>query len=419
MQIQYLSTALARRRKLGRLLVAGGDLVVGAGQAHRRDRRRLGLDAEVGEDVAHQRLVDQLGAEGGAVGGVVERLGDAGAVAGGGADHAVEAGVVDHLDDRRHAAALLADHPRPGAAELDLAGGVGAVAELVLEPLDVEGVALAVGRPARHQEAGDAGVGLGEDEEGVAHRRRAEPLVADELVLGPGPAAVQRRRRGGVGAHVGAALLLGHRHPAERAALAGGRQRALVVVEREEARLPLLGQLRLLAQRRDRRVGHRDRAADAALGLHQQHEHRGAGDVGAGPRLAPGQRVQAVADPDPHQLVPGAVELDLVDAVAVAVVGAQLGLVLVRLEAPADRLARAADRAQLAGAVLGPLGALAAQRLDQRPVGVEGVVVLQRRRLVEDLVGAAQTGARRLPSLDCVTSGASSGYHAADDRPRR
>ena len=33
-----------------------------------------------------------------------------------GADHAVEPGVVDHLDDRRHAAALLADQPRPGAA---------------------------------------------------------------------------------------------------------------------------------------------------------------------------------------------------------------------------------------------------------------------------------------------------------------
>ncbi len=124
--------------ELDRLFVAGRHLVVGAGQPHRRDRRRLGLDAEVGEHVAHQRLVDQLGAEGGTVGGVIERLDDAGAVAGGGADHAVEPGVVDHLDDRRHAAALLADHPRPGAAELDLAGGVGAVAELVLEPLDVE-----------------------------------------------------------------------------------------------------------------------------------------------------------------------------------------------------------------------------------------------------------------------------------------
>ena len=167
-----------------------------------------------------------------------------------------------------------------------------------------------------------------------------------------------------------------------------GRHRALVVVEREEAGLPLLGQLGLLAQRRDRRVGHRDRAADPALGLHQQHELGGAGDVGAGPGLAPGRGVQAVADADPHQLVPGGVELDLVDAVAVAVVGAQLGLVLVGLGAPADRLPRAADRAQLARFALGPLGALAPQRLDQRPVGVEGVVVLQRRGLVEDLVGA-------------------------------
>ena len=116
--------------------------------------------------------------------GVVDRLRGARAHPGGRAERAVEPGVVDHLDDRRHAAALLADQPRPGAAELDLAGGVRAVAELVLEPLDVDPVALAVGGEARHQEAGEPALGLGEDEEGVAHRRRAEPLVAGELVLG-------------------------------------------------------------------------------------------------------------------------------------------------------------------------------------------------------------------------------------------
>ena len=335
--------------------------------------------------------------------GVVERRHDPGAVAGGRADHAVEAGVVDHLDDRRHAAPLLADHARPGAAELDLAGGVGAVAELVLEALDVEGVALAVGGPARHQEAGDPRLGLGEDEESVAHRRRAEPLVADQLVLRAGPAAVQRRRGRRVGAHVGAALLLGHRHPAEGAALALGGQRSLVVVEREEALLPLGGELGLLAQRRDRRVGHRDRAADAALGLHQQHELRRPRDVGAGTGFAPGRGVQAVADPDSHQLMPGGVELDLVDPVAVAVVGAQLGLSLVGLHSPLDRLARAADRPQLARAALGPLAALAPQRLLQRLVGVEGVVVLQRRGLVEDFMGgggATLCGGHR---PDCAT----------------
>ena len=124
----------------------------------------------------------------------MDRLRDAGPHPGGAADHAVEAGVVDHLDDRRHAGALLADQPGRGGVELDLAGGVGAVAELVLQALQAEAVALAVGRPAREEEAGDAAVGLGEDEEGVAHRRRHEPLVAGQLVLGAGAAAVRAAR---------------------------------------------------------------------------------------------------------------------------------------------------------------------------------------------------------------------------------
>ena len=107
---------MARRRKLARVLVAGGDLVVGAGEPHRGDRRRLRLDAEVGEHVAASAAGRSGLAEGRAVGGVVDRLRDPGAAPGGAADHAVEPGVVDHLDDRRHAAALLADQPRPGAA---------------------------------------------------------------------------------------------------------------------------------------------------------------------------------------------------------------------------------------------------------------------------------------------------------------
>ena len=209
-----------------RLGVAGDRLVVGAGEAHRRDRRRLRLDRQVGEHVLHQRLVDQDGAEDGAVRGVVDRLGDAGAHADGRAEHAVEPGVVDHLDDRRHPRALLADQPGRGGVELDLAGGVRAVAELVLQPLQAEAVALAVRRPAREEEAGEAALGLGEDEEGVAHRRRHEPLVAGQLVLGAGAAAVHRAGERGVGADVGAALLLGHPHPGEGAALVRRRARS-------------------------------------------------------------------------------------------------------------------------------------------------------------------------------------------------
>ena len=63
--------------------------------------------------------------------------------------------------------------------------------------------------------------------------------------------------------------------------------------------------------------------------------------------------------------MPGGVEVDLVDPVAEAVVGAQPRRVLVRLEAPADRPRRAGEGADLAHPVLGPLAALAAQRLDQ------------------------------------------------------
>ena len=53
-------------------------------------------------------------------------------------DQAVQAGVVDHPDDRGHAAALLAHEPAAHAAELHLGGGERAGAELVLQALDLE-----------------------------------------------------------------------------------------------------------------------------------------------------------------------------------------------------------------------------------------------------------------------------------------
>ena len=78
-------------------------------------------------------------------------------------------------------------------------------------------------------------------------------------------------------------------------------------------------------QRRHGGMGHRDGAAVARLDLRDESEERGACDVRARARLRPGERVQAVPDREPHQLVPGRVELDLVDALAEAVVGAQIG----------------------------------------------------------------------------------------------
>ena len=298
--------------------------------------------------------------------------------------------MVDHLDDRSHAVALLADQPGRGGVELDLARGVGLVAELVLEPLQAEAVALAVRRPAREEEAGDAAVGLGEDQEDVAHRRRHEPLVAGDLVLGAGPAAVDRAGNRRVGAHVGAALLLGHAHPCEGALLLAGGEVARVVGGGEEPRLPLGGELRLGPQCRDDRVGHRDRAADPGLGLRHAHEGGAAGDVSARLRVLPRRGVQLVLDREAEQLVPGRVELDLVDAVADPVVGLQLRRVLVGGGAQGDDPLRAGKLADGRDPRLGPIGPLAAHGLAQRAIRLEDVVVDEGGSLVEDLMGAAR-----------------------------
>ena len=105
---------------------------------------------------------------------------------------------------------------------------------------------------ALEHEAREARGRLGEHEEDVARRIGAEPLVAGELE----PAVADRLGARGVGAHVRAALLLGHRHPAQRAG--------------DQPRLPLGGDLGVDAQRGHRRVGHRDRAHHARVGVRPQ-----------------------------------------------------------------------------------------------------------------------------------------------------
>ena len=121
-----------------------------------------------------------------------------------------------------------------------------------------------------------------------ASTRKRSHIGAEQNHLWPvsayaaGPrVAVRRHRDRRVRAHVRAALLLRHRHPAERAALAGRRQRRLVG-RRGQPRLPLGGELGLRAQRRHGGERHRDRAGEAALGLRGGEVHRRAGDVRPG-----------------------------------------------------------------------------------------------------------------------------------------
>ena len=291
--------------------------------------------------------------------------------------------MVDHLDDRRHPPAFLAEQPAPGAVQLQLAGGVRAVAELVLEPHQVHPVALTVGCEAGNDEAGESTGGLGEDQEHVAHRRREEPLVAVELVLGPGAASVQRPRRRRIRAHVGSALLLGHPHRAGRAALVGSGDRAMVVDRRAQPWLPLACDLGYRAERGDRRIGASDRAADPAVGLGHADEARRSGDVCPRAGLSPGTGVEAVADGDRHQLVVGGVEVDLVDPVARSGRGsAGVGGWRFACSPKWADVGAADDPPERAQLGAGVVAALALDRLDQGPVGGEDVVVLQRRRLV-------------------------------------
>jgi hypothetical protein len=354
-------------------------------QAEAQRRRRLALDREVGEHVLHQGLVDQQCPEGLTVPGVVRRLRERSADRRGRAQHAVQPGGVDHLDDRRHAAAGFADEPTGRPVELHLAGGVGPVAELVLEPLHPEDVAAAVGEHPGDEEAGDALLQLGEDEEQVAHRRRGEPLVAGQRVTAVGPCD----RAGRVRPDVGAALLLGHTHAGDQAALAGGLGQTELVLPAGQPRLVPGGQIRRGAQGRDDGVGHRRRAGVPHLDLRPAQIPDRAAHVRVWVRVAPRSAGQAVLDGGAHQVVPVRVELHLVDPVAVPVVGAQPGRVLVGDAAPLLCLLATGQPAEVGQGLQRRGVGVADARLGQHRVTGDGVVPDQRRGLVGDLVRRA------------------------------
>ncbi|MCY1284062.1 hypothetical protein D9M70_329560 [compost metagenome] len=303
-----------------------------------------------------------------------------------GADHAVEAGQRDHFDDGRHATPLLAHHPGQGAAVLHLAGGVGPVAQLVLQALDVELVAAAVRAVARQQEAGQPLVGIGQGEEGVAHGRRAEPLVADQFVGLARAGNPHRVGAGGVGAHVGAALLLGHGHADGDPGLLLHGQVARVVLGGEDLRQPFLGDIRLQAQGRHAGEGHSQRAAGAGFGLAVQVAEAGAGHLGTGARIGPGHGRDAALDGSAHQLVIGRVEFHQVDAVPIAVMALEYRLVLVGEESRCHQ--RPAGQGTVAvQAAFRPAAVVTAHPLLQRQVDAIEVGAIQWRHLVDDFMG--------------------------------
>jgi hypothetical protein len=112
-------------------IVAG--IVEGARQSERQRRCAGHIERQIGQHPGHQRLIDQQFAEHPAVAAVMHGFGKAGAHHAGGGQRAVEPCQRDHVEDGADALPLAAKQKAVGVGKLDLRGGVGAVAELVLQ----------------------------------------------------------------------------------------------------------------------------------------------------------------------------------------------------------------------------------------------------------------------------------------------
>ena len=214
--------------------------------------------------------------------------------------------------------------------------------------------------------------------------RRGEPLVPVQGVL-----AVDRRRPrlGHVGPDVGAALLLGHAHAGQRAGLL--RERPEPGVVRRATRAAASTPCAIASSARS--------AGTAAYVIEigqpcpgsvwdqaKKPAARRTCACGSPAALCShGAACEPVADRALHQPVPGRVEHDLVDPVAVAVVRRQLGLVGSLASIPCSRAsAEPASRPRATQVGDHVRRGVPGDGLDQRGVGGDHVVTDQRRRLV-------------------------------------
>lgn len=242
--------------------------------------------------------------------------------------------------------ALGADTFGIGAGEFDFGGGVGAVAELVLQPLEPDRVDRPVRGKARHQETAQSIVGLRQHQKGVAHRRRHEPFMPGDAI-----GAAVALRPGHVGANVGAALLLGHAHAERHAALGPPRRKRRIVGARSQYRHHPGQQIRLLRQCRDRGARHRDRTEVPGLDLGGHVEPGGADDfqrtTGGLALRVPGRIMHAGVRRMRHQLVIGRMKLDLVATITSGIEGPKFRRVLVGDAAPLGHRGRTPMTAEI------------------------------------------------------------------------
>ena len=109
--------------------------------------------------------------------------------------------------------------------------------------------------------------------------------------------------------------------------------------------------------------------------------------AGLGLGRFPGQRMESVTDRQVEELVPGRMELDLVDPVAVSVVSSKFGGVAIGEEAPLVHLRGCHPSPEFSDRVHGPAAAVPLEGVDQGRFRSRNVVAIERGRLVQDLVG--------------------------------
>ena len=115
---------------------------------------------------------------------------------------------------------------------------------------------------------------------------------------------------------------------------------ARIVDARLDLRQPLRGEVSLQFETGRRGEGHGDRAAVAGLDLRVHVGARGARHMRALARIGPGRRMKPVLDRGLHQRMVGGMEADEIDAPPVAIVGVELGRVLVRERPELQKLGR-------------------------------------------------------------------------------
>jgi hypothetical protein len=110
-------------------------------------------------------------------------------------------------------------------------------------------------------------------------------------------------------------------------------------------------------------------------------------DVCAAALRGPGERRNAVGDPQLHEAVVRGVIANLVDALSVAIEDAKLGRIPIGEVAELDHPLAAELAREPADLRLRPARTLPMEPFAQRRVGLEEVVVAERRRLVLDAMG--------------------------------